>query len=141
MFLWDVYLSNEKDTESFSKPKLTSVNSFAIIYHNGTVMFGRKLISKVRCQMHFETYPHDTQACQMKFQSYSFLYPIFNFIYQAVRMHPQSVTSSVFDVIGTRSYVHKVTWFSTQAPFCEFVFEIQVKRRLQYYLYQVSTIF
>ncbi len=135
-FLWDVFLQNEKDTDSFAQLPVSFAKAILKVFHNGQVLYGRNLISKARCQMYFESYPHDTQICELIFKSYAVKYPEFNFTKSAVSMKPTSMSSSNFDLISRNSFVNKTTSYGSL--FSHFVFQLNIKRKVEYFVCQVS---
>ena len=48
VFLWDIFLHNEKDTTSFSQDDLSMFNSAFGTTHEGDVLFSQELLSSVR---------------------------------------------------------------------------------------------
>ncbi len=98
-FFWDIILTNEKDTNSFLLWELSSMNSAVFLAPHGSFFFSRKVVSKVRCLMNPRKYLHDTQVCELIFQSNAFESKILKFGKHTMRMHPQALESSALVII------------------------------------------
>ncbi len=131
-----MHLANEKDTNSLALDTVTSMNSDLSITSDGRVSFERNVISKVRCLMDLRPYPHDVQTCDLKFRSRSFHQTVLNITSATVEMSQMALESSSLDVHTFDAFV-KITP-SYGRLFSECVFEIKLKRRLEYFLYQVN---
>ena len=60
--LWipDVFLRNEKDTNSLHMEEITDSNTLARVNASGSIWYVRELTSKFRCSMNLQHYPMGT---------------------------------------------------------------------------------
>ena len=143
VFIWDIYLSNDKDTFSFTDNDFTIYNSGMKICSNGSIYLTREMLSKVQCSMDLREFPHDVQHCEMKFLS--FLYDIseVNFTQNVLCGDDEPcdnsvspVESSAFKMISTKGLVATEQWGNVTAA--SVVVKIAFQRQLSFYLYQVK---
>ena len=96
-FLWDIFLSNEKDTSSFSGTDVSKFNTAFFFYSIGNVHHNRELLSNVRCAMDLRKYPHDVQVCTKKFES--FFYWVTEVKFQNESVSSREFSSPTFEIV------------------------------------------
>ena len=129
-------LLNEKDTDSLQHEKVSPINSEALITSEGLFVYERNLVSKVRCLMDMRRYPHDIQTCDLKFQSHSFAVHTLIFTNPAVYIQANALESSSFEIFDYHAFVRTILY--NRKNFSQCVVQVQLKRRLEYFLYQVK---
>ncbi len=136
VFLWDVMLMNEKDSHSFAENSMSNVNTLIFFSSNGTFYFVRLLQTKVRCPMELHSYPHDTQECIMRFQSYGYNYNTVNFTKPNVVLRlSNALESPSFELKNVTSSVSLVPLSGNLYSECSVTIILQ--RKLAFFLYQV----
>ena len=137
MFLWDIILVNEKDTTSFNENDLTQFNSVFFISSHGNVELNREILSNVRCPMNLKRFPHDTQDCKMRFQSYVYSRSKLNFSSAEVIIYETALKADSYHILGWNGLAHDDTITYTHG-YSEVTVTIKLKRKLEFYIYQVS---
>ena len=137
VFLWDIYLANEKETSSFKNNDLTMYNSAFIALSFGVLNFNRELLSNIQCSMDLRNFPHDVQHCEMSFMTFSLAVERIEFVPTILCGLNQDcdsvsvVESSAFKMISVNTSVI----MTQNRPELHVKFTFQ--RQLQFYLYQV----
>ena len=135
MFLWDVYLVNEKGSSSFNENDLSLFNSGFNISSDGTVQFGREISSRIQCAMDLRIYPHDVQICRMMFTSYQRTEEEMKLKIR-VEIWADSLQSSAFLLMNVSSAIETSSVMG-ELDFSKAVIVIVLQRQLTVYLYQV----
>ncbi len=133
--LWDIILANEKGESLFSPEKLSATSSHVFITANGDVTFSRFIQSQARCLMDLTLYPHDTQMCVLSFQSYGLSSDVMQFSNSSAQMVSTALESSLLEITGLNMEVKSQKYFGK--TYSEGVVSVKLKRRMQYFLYQV----
>ncbi len=137
-FIWDIFMTNEKSSNSFSLTDLSMFNSAFFVYSRGGVQFKRELLSNVRCPMELASFPHDTQQCGMHFRSFSFNNEAMNFTRGDISLGDIKIPSYQVEMGSDfTSFIDVGRKFNKTFP--EFIVRIKLRRMLQYYMYQVSS--
>ncbi len=139
VFFWDIFLWNEKDTNSLSPDKVSAINTDFMFSSDGQVSHGRYLVSKVRCWMDLRSYPHDIQTCELKFRSRVFAERAMKFTKPSVQMSEMALESSSLEIFSFHGHVIRTPSYGRN--FSEAIIEIKLQRRLEYFLYQVCFLF
>ncbi len=132
-------MANEKDTQSFMPDKIAAVNSVVYISSDGVFTYSRNIFSKVRCLMDLASFPHDTQTCSLRFRSNVFTNDILKFQNVVIKLDHRVLESASQVIVGHDTFVGKQSYHGEF--FSESVFEIQLRRKLNFFLYQVIAIF
>ncbi len=141
VFVWDIFLENEKDTTSFTDNKMSIYNSALFLYSDGYLSFTRELLSTIQCPMDLREYPHDIQHCKLSFMSFVYSLKELNFTLKVLcaRFQPcekvSVVESSAFELASVNSSVRAMD-YGVMVP--NAVIEVILQRQLQFYLYQVN---
>ncbi len=141
VFLWDIFLDNEKDTTSFTDNKISIYNSALFLYSDGYLSFIRELLSTIQCPMDLREYPHDIQHCKLSFMSFTYNILQLNFTQSVLcgRFEPcdkvSIVESSAFKMLSANSSVRAMD-YGVMVP--NSVVDVVLQRQLPYYLYQVN---
>ncbi len=137
MFLWDIFLTNEKASKSFNEADMSMFNTALYLHKTGEITFTREMLSNVRCPMNLKYFPHDVQHCEMLFSSNTHRLPELNFT--APQEVPTKVsTLSSFD-ITVQSEVSKELHNGVVNPVftAENRVSIVLERKVEFYICQV----
>ena len=140
VFLWDVYLTNEKETTSFNENDLSIFNSGFGINSSGGIYFSREILSNVHCLMDVRKFPHDTQHCEMSFESYAHTVSelILRLIVRCQNASCDDINvlqASTFKLIHISEIVTATHW--DRSTMSKVVVKFTLQRQLSFYLYQV----
>ena len=136
VFLWDIVLKNEKDTNGLAPEKVSPINADLRFRFDGVATYRRDVVSRVRCLMDLRSYPHDVQTCHLKFQSHVYPNNIVNFTNSSVKISEEALESSTLDILSFDAFEKTVASHEENFSMC--VVEIDLHRRLEYFLYQVK---
>ncbi|CAL8100234.1 unnamed protein product [Calicophoron daubneyi] len=78
LWLPDLFFRNGKDGYLH---KLTLPNYLLRVYPNGNVLYSQKITMRFSCQMHLQTFPMDTQECDINIGSYGYTLNELKFIW------------------------------------------------------------
>ena len=144
VFIWDIYLSNEKETLSFNENDLSMFNTALQLLTGGEVYFGREILSEVYCSMDLRYFPHDTQHCIMTFESFNYDMSVLTFNISAIFcdnvvfgdcIDVPVLQSSAFKIIAINGNVYSKRYVHLEMVIL--TIEIVLERQLWYYVYQV----
>ena len=87
--------------------------------------------------MNLQNFPHDVQHCSMRFQSYMYTNEQLVFSSVEVKFYETALKTESFDIVGWNGMAREDTAVYSN-DYAEVSLTIQLKRKVEVYIYQVD---